>query len=93
MNRPTTSFVSAAFALAVVGFQVACSHGQVTPAPEAVKAELASQGQLASRMCARVGIRLVVLSRKEQRDPSLHYEFAEVPDAECTEENVWNAKR
>jgi hypothetical protein len=93
MNRSTVSIALAAFGSALVFFQVACSHGQVLPKPEALNTDMASQGQSAPTMCARVGIRLVVVSRKEQPDRSMYYEFAEVADAECTEEKVWKAKR
>ena len=93
MTRSTASIALASFGSAFICFQAACSHGQVSPKPEALKTELASQGRPASTMCARVGIRLVVVSRKEQPDRSMYYEFAEVADAECTEEKVWKAKR
>jgi len=65
----------------------------VAPEPEAPKTQMAVQGQSASTLCARVGIRLVAVSRKEHPDRSIYYEFTEVADAECTEEKVWKAKR
>ena len=73
-------------------FQAACSHVAVTPKLEAPHADLAYPSQVASTLCARAGIRLVVVSRKERPDRSMSFEFAEVADAECTDEKVWKAK-
>lgn len=75
--------------------QLACTHSQqisLTPQARASGGTFRS-GLAESEACTQVGVRLAVVSRTEQPDRSLHYQFGEVEDALCTEEKVQKAKR
>ena len=74
--------------------QAACTQAGPDSQKRVVDTGLASQSQPgAAGECERLGVRLVISSRKVHSDGAIHYEFGEVEDTTCTADKVWQATR